>query len=180
MRAFTETSSAETLSSATISRGSSASARAMQMRWRWPPENSCGWRRMCSGESPTRRKKLGDPVAPLRGLGDAVDRQRLGDEVAHGHPGVERGVGVLEDHLHVAQHRAHRRRREGRGSAVPSPGCRLPTGARLSSARPVVDLPQPELADERERLARADGEADAVDRVDAGDAARRSRPPRTS
>ena len=56
MRAFTETSSAETLSSATIRRGSSASARAMQMRWRWPPENSCGWRRMCSGASPTRRK----------------------------------------------------------------------------------------------------------------------------
>ena len=41
-RACTETSSAETLSSATISFGASASARAMQMRWRWPPENSCG------------------------------------------------------------------------------------------------------------------------------------------
>ena len=25
-----------------ISRGSTASARAMPMRWRWPPENSCG------------------------------------------------------------------------------------------------------------------------------------------
>ena len=41
-RARTETSSAATLSSATISFGSSASARAMQMRCRWPPENSCG------------------------------------------------------------------------------------------------------------------------------------------
>ncbi len=29
-------------SSATISSGSTASARAMPMRWRWPPENSCG------------------------------------------------------------------------------------------------------------------------------------------
>ena len=40
--AWIETSSAETGSSATISRGFSASARAMPMRWRWPPENSCG------------------------------------------------------------------------------------------------------------------------------------------
>src|SRR6185312_772127 len=37
-----DTSSAETASSATITRGSSASARAMAIRWRWPPENSCG------------------------------------------------------------------------------------------------------------------------------------------
>ena len=39
-----ETSSAETGSSATISFGRSASARAMPIRWRWPPENSCGKR----------------------------------------------------------------------------------------------------------------------------------------
>ena len=40
--ARTETSSAETGSSATMTRGFSASARAMAMRCRWPPENSCG------------------------------------------------------------------------------------------------------------------------------------------
>ena len=40
--AWIETSSAETGSSQTMSRGSTASARAMPMRWRWPPENSCG------------------------------------------------------------------------------------------------------------------------------------------
>src|SRR6185295_15738377 len=32
----------ETGSSATISLGLTARARAMPMRWRWPPENSCG------------------------------------------------------------------------------------------------------------------------------------------
>jgi hypothetical protein len=32
----------ETGSSQMISFGSTASARAMPMRWRWPPENSCG------------------------------------------------------------------------------------------------------------------------------------------
>ena len=40
--AWIETSSAETGSSATSSFGDSISARAMAMRWRWPPENMCG------------------------------------------------------------------------------------------------------------------------------------------
>jgi hypothetical protein len=40
--ACTETSSALTGSSQMINSGSTASARAMPMRWRWPPENSCG------------------------------------------------------------------------------------------------------------------------------------------
>ncbi len=33
--------------------GRSASPRAMPMRWRWPPENWCGYRLMYSGLRPT-------------------------------------------------------------------------------------------------------------------------------
>ena len=40
--AWIDTSSADTGSSQTISRGSTASARAMPIRCRCPPENSCG------------------------------------------------------------------------------------------------------------------------------------------
>src|SRR6185369_3104884 len=40
--AWIDTSSADTGSSQITRLGSSASARAMAMRWRWPPENSCG------------------------------------------------------------------------------------------------------------------------------------------
>ncbi|MCY1242672.1 hypothetical protein D9M72_556530 [compost metagenome] len=40
--AWIVTSSEATASSATMRRGLSASARAIQMRWRWPPENACG------------------------------------------------------------------------------------------------------------------------------------------
>ena len=40
--AWVETSRPETISSATMNSGSSASARAMPTRWRWPPESSCG------------------------------------------------------------------------------------------------------------------------------------------
>ena len=40
--AWMDTSSAETGSSAMMSLGFTDRARAMPMRWRWPPENSCG------------------------------------------------------------------------------------------------------------------------------------------
>ena len=40
--AWIETSNALTGSSQTISRGSTARARAIPMRWRWPPLNSWG------------------------------------------------------------------------------------------------------------------------------------------
>ena len=80
--AWTETSSAETGSSQTISSGSSTSARAMAMRWHWPPENSCGQRstrcrgrgRPRSSTARTRRVALG------RGSRRAID-QRLGDDL---------------------------------------------------------------------------------------------------
>ena len=49
-----ETSRAETASSQTMSLGLSAIARAMPMRWRWPPENSCGKRLAAAGLRPTR------------------------------------------------------------------------------------------------------------------------------
>src|SRR5262245_46390203 len=51
--ARTDTSSAETGSSSTIRRVSVASARAIAIRWRWPPLNSCGNSGATSGASPT-------------------------------------------------------------------------------------------------------------------------------
>src|SRR6185369_14449190 len=51
--ACTETSSALTGSSATIRRGRVISARAIAMRWRCPPENSCGYLRRSFARRPT-------------------------------------------------------------------------------------------------------------------------------
>ena len=48
-----DTSSADTGSSAISSFGSSASARAMAMRWRCPPENSCGYLAASALDRPT-------------------------------------------------------------------------------------------------------------------------------
>src|SRR5215813_12082870 len=54
--ACTETSSAETGSSHTMSFGLGASARAMPRRCRWPPENSYGYLRIWSERKPTFSK----------------------------------------------------------------------------------------------------------------------------
>ncbi len=52
-------------------------------------------------------EQLEDALLAL-GLGaDAVDAQRLADDVAHAHARVQRGVRVLEDDLHVAAQALH-------------------------------------------------------------------------
>ena len=43
-----------------------ASARAIEMRWRWPPENWCGYFTMSSGDRPTDLQQLADARLQLR------------------------------------------------------------------------------------------------------------------
>src|SRR6516162_6142750 len=54
--AWTDTSSALVGSSHTKNSGFDDSARAMQMRWRWPPENSWGYLAPSAGSRPTSVK----------------------------------------------------------------------------------------------------------------------------
>ena len=90
--AFTETSSAETGSSHTIRAGSAASARAIPMRWRSPPENSCGQRFAAS-----RGNRTLSMSASMRASMSAFDaaspasQNWLGNNVAHAHAGIEAG-----------------------------------------------------------------------------------------
>src|SRR6478609_5336803 len=86
--AWIETSSAETGSSATISCGFSASARA-------PPD--------------------------LVGAADAVDLERVRDDLPHAPARVQRRVRILEDHLQLAPVRPQLAMRERRdvGAAEP-------------------------------------------------------------
>ena len=55
--AWIDTSSADTGSSPTINSGFNAKARAIPIRWRWPPENSCGYECMSCALRPTRSNK---------------------------------------------------------------------------------------------------------------------------
>ena len=89
--------------------------------------------------------------------------QRLGQDLAHGHARIERGVGVLEDDLHVPAQPAQRvlvevgdllaleaHRARGRVHQAQH----QPAGGRLAAAG---------FADQRQRLAAGDLEADVVD-----------------
>ena len=111
------------------------------------------------------------PIVPLLCVGQAVDAQPLADAGADRRPRVERRVRVLEDDLHPAAERLELRSRQRRdvGAVEQDPAAgrldqpqeRAPDG-RLATAR---------LADEAERLAATDREADVVDRLHVADLA---------
>ena len=82
----------------------------MAMRWRCPPENSCGY-------LPKASRRQADLVQPderqagaiVFGGADAVDAHRLGQDLAHGEARVQAGVGVLENDLDAPAVRPQRR-----------------------------------------------------------------------
>ena len=49
---------------------------------------------------------VGDAILDLARVGHAVQAQRIGERAAHGLARIERGVGVLEHHLHGAREAA--------------------------------------------------------------------------
>src|SRR4051812_31314744 len=105
--AWIDTSREEMGSSSTRRSGWRARARAMPMRWRWPPENWWGYRPTLSGSQLDHAHQL--PHARPAALAvEAVDPQRLGDARPHRHLGVERGVGILGHHLKSPAQRPQR------------------------------------------------------------------------
>ena len=99
--------------------------------------------------------------APLDlGVGaDAVHLERLADDEADALARVQRSVRILEDHHHLAAHRAHLGARElGDVAALEDdpPGGRL---QQLHDAAGQRGLPAAGLADDAERLALVEGEA---------------------
>src|SRR5262249_19801114 len=111
-------------------------------------------------------EQFGDALFARGGVAEAVDGERLVEDLAHGHARIERRVGILEDDLRALAERAQR---AGGGpgdvGAVDDHAARArlvqtQDGAadrRLAAAR---------LADEAQRLAGGDVERDAVDGLD--------------
>ena len=133
----------------------------MAMRWRWPPENSCGYRFSASRGRPDLFDQIGRPSRALGAIADALDQQRFGDDGGHRHARIERAERVLEDDLDcplcrprrglvkslpAKQHRAHGRTLQSRDD--------IAEGALAAAA----------FADQCEGLADIDVEADIVDR----------------
>jgi hypothetical protein len=79
-----------------------ASARAMPIRWRWPPEIRVETDPEPTGLSPYLFHELGHAAGLVRFAGrDAVNAKRSSDDLADPHVRIERRIGILEDHLHV-------------------------------------------------------------------------------
>ena len=97
--AWIETSSAATASSHTRNSGRTASARAMPMRARCPPENWCGKRRAAAGSRPTRRSISATYSRCAFARDQAVHDGCFADDILHPHARVERRIRILKDHL---------------------------------------------------------------------------------
>ena len=115
------------------------------MRWRWPPENSCGY----LPKAPAVQADLAEQRArALLALGlvgaDAVDRHRLDQRLADREARVQARVRVLEHDLDAPAHRLALARRSA------SAGC-----GRRTSPRRAVGLVQAQQRQPHRRLARA-------------------------
>ena len=81
---------------------------------------------------------------------------RLGDDLADRHARIERGVGILEDHLHLLAHGDQLAR--GRAVAMSTPSKRISPRGRIVEAQHEAAegrLAAAGLADQAERLAAA-------------------------
>ena len=165
--ACTETSSAEVGSSQTRNSGSVASARAIEMRWRWPPENWCGNFSPSAGDRPTDSQQLADALASTLGVSRRSSCSRSGSATMSLDLPARVQAGVRDPGRSSAcagaarwprsqrgamsrrrSARAARRRVAGRRAAAPPCSCRSPTRRRAPSVVP-----------------RCDREGDVVDRV---------------
>ena len=120
-----------------------------------------------------------DPLDEVLDLGlDAalgpcpLDAERRADDRADRVPRVQRRVGVLEDHLHVAA-QIGRICRAARWLMSRPSNPIVPAWARAACVieRPAVDLPQPDSPTRPSVSPRRDVEGDAVDRLDRADLA---------
>ena len=170
--ACTDTSSADTASSSTRTSGSGASARAIDTRWRCPPDSVAGFRPATSGASPTRPRSRSTSAcgpAPLRPAGSAPESaapdpappEPAAFEPAESEPEertesasrrirstLQRGSKELSGSCWTTEIRERRARRLRSGRADQSWPRRVtvPESAdsRPSAIRAVVDFPDPD------------------------------------
>ena len=125
-----------------------------------------------AAREPDRLQQLVDALGSrLARRREAVDVERLGDDLAHRLAGVEGGVGILEDHRHLSPLAPHVTGRQL--PQVPTLE-QDPAGGRLDQANDGPSqrgLAAPGLADQTQGLAGPDREVDAVHGVYVGDRA---------
>ena len=80
----------------------------MATRWRWPPESSAGRRAASSAGSATRSMSRRARLGAGPSVADAEVAQRLGDDLGHRLPRIERRERVLVHELHAPPELAFR------------------------------------------------------------------------
>jgi hypothetical protein len=115
---------------------------------------------------PDDRQRLRDPVTALALRPDAMDLQRVLDELRDGHRRVERRVGVLEDDLRLPAQRAELPLRHLRDLAPFELHTSLGRLDEPEDGAPEGRLAASGLADEAEHLAAPELDRDVVDRPD--------------
>ena len=127
-------------------------------------------------------QQFADPGAPRGfGPGQAMQHQRFAQHGAHRHARIERGVRVLEDHLHALAPGAHRLVAERQ--QILALEAHLAGGGLEQAQHQTADrrLAAARFAHDGEGLALLEMEVDAVDRADmAGDQAKGAPPHRRS
>ena len=112
--------------------------------------------------------ELRHPFAALLALRQTVDRQRLADDRAGRHARIERCVGILEDHLHLAAHAAQIATLELRQLYFAELDGAARRTVELQDRAARRRLAAAALADEAERLALADVKRHAVNGLHIG------------
>ena len=95
----------------------------------------------------------------------AVDDERLADDVAHLHAGIERGIGILEDHLGLGTKRLQLPGLQRGDLAAVQPDAAAGRFDQAQDHLPERRLAGPGLTDQTERLPSVDLEIDVVDRA---------------
>src|SRR4029453_6416901 len=112
------------------------------------------------GREPDGLEQLLDSPLALLAVADAVDPHRVADDRPDPLPGVQRGVRVLEDHLHLAAQRPKCAGLELPDRAAVEDDVAVGRVEQPHDAAPQRGLPAAGLADDPERLAfrSADGD----------------------
>src|SRR5262249_37989009 len=117
-----------------------------------------------------RAQQLVDAAAALASPVQVVHAERLRDDLPHGHARVERRVRVLKDDLQLPAHFAHPPSGEARDVLPVEDDLSVGRLEELDHGAAERRLSAAGLADEAERLPRAQREIDAVDGVHLADA----------
>jgi hypothetical protein len=141
-------------------------ARAMAMRWRWPPENSCGVAPAGVGIQPDLGQRPSYPASRSAG-GERrlVDLQPLRDDLGDGHARAERAEGILEDDLQAITQRPHLLERVA-ADVAPMKAMRPSDEIRRSQREAERRLARAGFAHHAQRFAGGSDRLDAVDRLD--------------